>query len=65
MAGPHFEQRQILVCNGLPHQLFPITAQRPFTHDYELRHHYYYYFKLETRNILILDLANAYLMAGG
>lgn len=52
MVGPRFEQRQISVCNGLPHQLFPITAQRPFAHDFELRHHYIFFLKLETRNIL-------------
>lgn len=38
MVGPRFEQRQISVWNGLPHQLVPITAQRPFAHDYELHH---------------------------
>jgi len=24
MVGPHFEQRQILVWNGLPHSWFPL-----------------------------------------
>lgn len=70
MVGPRFEQRQISVCNGLPHQLFPITAQRPFAHDFELRHHYIFFFLIGNQKYpphlwLILDLANGYLMAGG
>lgn len=66
MVGPLFEQRQILVRNGLPHQLVPVTAQRPFSHDYKLQH----FFLIGNQKYppylwLILDLANSYLTVRG
>lgn len=68
MVGPHFEQRQIWVWTGLPHQLVPITAQRPFAHDYEL--HFFLLFLIGNQKYphhlwLTLDPEIGYLMVRG